>query len=419
MPMKYLLKITTILCCAAAVAFLSCEDDIDLEDSQEQGTRGGAKEITYLLYMVGQNNLSAYLSQNIEWLMEGYKASNVDANVLVYADLNSSPELYLFEKDRNGNVQKTTVKTYPDQYSVDPEVMRSVLSEVFSKYPATRKGVTFSSHGSGSLYGSNTIKNRAFGTEGPWTYTMNVTDIRDALSGCPRLDMIMFDACLMASVETAYELKDCARYFLAAPNNVPATGVPYDKLLTNLLRMDAAGLSQAGKIYMDFYQTNLSEEDEWNDFASISLTDLSCMDTLAVYMDSLFQSPTVQACPEMLDRQRLQRMENGFTLYDFGEWVDSLGQDNPYVAKIHAVLDKAIVYEAHGEYASCSDYGGWLTIPIKEGAYCGLNTYVPAQYPMYLEGDQMTFFTTLRWYRDAGFWRSDFYNRFELQEEKK
>lgn len=143
------------------------------------------------------------------------------------------------------------------------------------------------------------------------------------------------------------------------------------------------------------------------------------MDTLAVYMDSLFQSPTVQACPEMLDRQRLQRMENGFTLYDFGEWVDSLGQDNPYVAKIHAVLDKAIVYEAHGEYASCSDYGGWLTIPIKEGAYCGLNTYVPTQYPMYLEGDQMTFFTTLQWYRDAGFWRSDFYNRFELQEEKK
>ena len=114
-----------------------------------------------------------------------------------------------------------------------------------------------------------------------------------------------------------------------------------------------------------------------------------------------------------------QRFRSGVSQEDVNEWVDSLGQDNPYVAKIHAVLDKAIVYEAHGEYASCSDYGGWLTIPIKEGAYCGLNTYVPAQYPMYLEGDQMTFFTTLRWYRDAGFWRSDFYNRFELQEEKK
>ncbi len=414
--MKCSVKIAVLLCGIVA-AFVSCDDDSD-GVGEKQATRKASQEATYLLYMVGQNNLSSCLDENVKDLMAGYEASDVDANILVYADLNAAPELYLLEKDRNGNVQKTTVKTYPDQYSVDPEVMHAVLTEVFANYPATRRGVTFSSHADGSLYHSNTAGKRAFGDEGSdegsGHYTMNVTDLREALSDCPYLDMIMFDACMMGSVETAYELKDCARYFLAAPNSVIASGFPYDEMLVDLVRMDAAGLSRMGQAYMDYYRSN---DVEWDDFASISVTDLSCMDSLALYMDSLFQSPLVQARPAYLDRADLQHFENGYALYDFGEWVDSLGGDNPYAAKVRAVLDKAVVYEAHGEYASCSNYYPYyLTIPIKEAAYCGLNTYVPSRYPFYLERDQMNFFTTLRWYRDAGFWRSGFYNCFESQD---
>ena len=79
---------------------------------------------------------------------------------------------------------------------------------------------------------------------------MNITDIREALEGCPYMDVIMFDACLMANMETAYELKDRAHYFLAAPNSIPAEGFPYDKALPHLLKMDAAGLARAAQAYM-------------------------------------------------------------------------------------------------------------------------------------------------------------------------
>ena len=138
--------------------FAACEDDTD---------KGGPdvdqpKEATYLLYMVGQNDLKQYLNANISDMKIGYGKSDINANVLVYADISSVPTLYLIGKDNSGKVQQTTVKTYPDQYSVDPEVMKEVINDVFTLYPAERKGVAFSSHANGSLYTPNTVRKRAF-----------------------------------------------------------------------------------------------------------------------------------------------------------------------------------------------------------------------------------------------------------------
>ena len=402
---KRALRASLFLACALA-GLTACEDDPGAAARTDGADNG--KEATFLLYLVGQNNLSDELNDNINDLMTGYEASGANANVLVYADFNTAPELYLLEKDRQGNVRRKTLKTYPDQYSVDPEVMRTVLSDVFDNYPAARRGLTLSSHASGSLYGYPTVSKRAFGTEG--NYTMNITDLREALSDCPRLDLVMFDACLMASAETAYELKDCARYLLAAPNIIPSPGFPYDSVFSDLVRMDSAGLTAAARGYMAHYHT----DELWGQLVAISLTDLSRMDTLALYMDSLFQSPDVQAHPSTLDRNRLQRFEYGFQLYDFGEWVDSVGRGSPYLSKVRAALDRAIIYESHGAYASFTEYGQPI-IPVKDGAFCGLNTYVPPLLPYYSEESQRTFFTTLRWYRDAGLWRSDAYNRYETQ----
>ena len=392
---------------AACCFFAACEND--MEDGGEP--QNDPKEATFLVYMVGQNDLADELNDNITDLKVGYEDCGVNANVLVYADISAAPTLYLIDKDKSGAVRLATVKTYPDQYSVDPEVMREVINDVFTAYPAARKGVTFSSHADGSLYHSQTVSKRIFGDEGNGNYGINVAEMCDALSGCPHLDLLMFDACLMGSVETAYEFKDVARYYLATPNSVPAKGFPYADILPYLLQMDEAGLTRTSQLYMQYFQENGTD---WDDFVSVSLTDLTKMDSLALYMDSLFMSSEVQARPSDINRNTLQRFENGKPLYDFGEWVDSLGLDNPYVDKVRGALERAVVYEEHGEYASVSNYYPYrLEIPIKEGAYCGLNIYVPSANSLMSEWNQLAYFTTLRWYRDAGLWRSPFYNMFE------
>ena len=394
--------------------FAACEDDTD---------KGGPdvdqpKEATYLLYMVGQNDLKQYLNANISDMKIGYGKSDINANVLVYADISSVPTLYLIGKDNSGKVQQTTVKTYPDQYSVDPEVMKEVINDVFTLYPAERNGVAFSSHANGSLYTPNTVRKRAFGDEESG-YSMNITDIREALEGCPYMDVIMFDACLMANMETAYELKDRAHYFLAAPNSIPAEGFPYDKALPHLLKMDAAGLARAAQAYMKHFQNN---DVEWDDFVSISVSDLSQMNALALYMDSLFQDEAVQNHLMKVDRDDLQMFEMGFELYDYGEWVDSIGLSSPYVPKIRSILDEAVVYKEHSDYSSVNDYTAMPEIPIKDGAFSGLSTYVPPEALQLVQSGydmlMMRFFTSLKWYRDAGFWRVPLYNIFEQDAEE-
>ena len=363
--------------------------------------------------MAGQNDLEGFLTANIADLKTGLSLSDVNANVLVYADISSTPTLYQIAKDRSGNVRQTTVKTYPDQYSVDPAVMKSVINEVLAQYPAQRYGLVLSSHGNGSLYTPDTVEaaKRAFGYEGSQGLGMNITDIREALDGGPHLDLMLFDACMMGNVETAYELKDNARYFLAAPNSVPGEGFPYDKILPYILQMDASGLSRAAEGYMTYFRNNGVE---WDNYVSIGLTDLSRMDSLALYMDSLFQDEAVQLRALAVDRDLLQHFEMGFPLYDYGEWVDSIGGTNRYVAEVRRVLDDAVIYKGHNDYSSVNDYTSIPEIPIKDGAFCGLNTYVPAGIPeLFYETAQMTYFTSQKWYRDAGFWRVPLYNAFE------
>lgn len=404
----------TAMSVALCLMVSACDDESDnVGGGADDGSAESSKEVTYLLYMVGENDLSDFLNWNISGLMTGYESVGIDANVLVYADTSSVPELYLISKNRSGTVQKTTVKTYPDQYSVDPEVMKKVITDVFSRYPSEHRGITFSSHADGSLYHSNTVRTRAFGAEGSANYTMNITDIRKALDGGPYFDVLMFDACMMASVETAYELRENGHYLLAAPNSVPGEGFPYARLLSDLLQMDADGLSEVCRKYMDYFQTN---DETWDDFASVSLTDLTQLDSLAVYMDSLFQSPSVQRRPWEINRNDLQHFESGYELYDYGEWVDSLGLQNAYVERVRRQLDRAVIYKAHGEYVSMNDYTDQLEIPVRDETFCGLNTYVPWRSLAAAEWAQMAFFTTLQWYRDAGFWRSSLYNLYDTEQ---
>lgn len=55
---------------------------------------------------------------------------------------------------------------------------------------------------------------------------LTTLELKEALEGF-HFDVIGFDACLMGSVEVLYELKDLADYFIAAADEIPATGWDY------------------------------------------------------------------------------------------------------------------------------------------------------------------------------------------------
>lgn len=402
--LKQVLSLLGVLLC-----FCSCELSDSTDDTPEVVK---PKCATLLFYMVGENDLSDYMEVNIANMITGYKQTDSVANILVYKDVDDTPKLYLLDKDSYGTVTLKTVKTYQNQASVDPEVMSEVLNDVFTNYPALKKGVVFSSHADGSLLQTSTIGKRSFGMEkinGTY-YGMNITDINEALSKCAYLDMVMFDACLMANVETAYEIKDCAKYLLATPNSVPGNGFPYQYVISDLLKMDKASLEHAAEQYYNYYRMNSVE---WDDFVAVSLTDLTKISSVAEAMDSLCRIPCVRNKIEMLEAEDIQKYELTKDLYDCGQWIDSIGCGSKQATVVKAALDAAVVYKKRSDYACCDDWGT-LYLPITDERFSGLNTYLPGDANTMYEILQQQFFTTLKWYTDAGLWRCSRYNRYAV-----
>lgn len=84
----------------------------------------------------------------------------------------------------------------------------------------------FLSHSSSWVPATNDANSRSIGY---YRRTqMNIPDFHDVLlSSFPRpLKFILFDSCSMQAVEVAYELRDCAEYFIGSPTEIPGPGAP-------------------------------------------------------------------------------------------------------------------------------------------------------------------------------------------------
>ena len=100
------------------------------------------------------------------------------------------------------------------------------------------------------------------------------TELSSALKGANlpfKFDLVVFDACFMATLENAAVMSDHARYLVASQELVPSSGIDYKALVQNMAKLDAKEL---GKSICNDY---LAKSDAKNKGAGaeISLIDLS------------------------------------------------------------------------------------------------------------------------------------------------
>ena len=67
------------------------------------------------------------------------------------------------------------------------------------------------------------------------------------------LDMIAVDACVEATIETLYQMRSCADYFVAAQTNIPYQGLPYYQILTALEQDPGQNLATFGGAIVEEY----------------------------------------------------------------------------------------------------------------------------------------------------------------------
>ena len=196
---------------------------------------GGQDKVTIMVYMCGtdleskygmatkdlQEMLNAKLSDKVNLIVETGGCSKWQNNVVS----NAKNQIYKVE---NGKL-KCLENNVGTAAMTDPDNLTDFIQYCTKHYPADRNMLIFWDHGGGSLTGYG------YDEKNPNASSMTLSKINDALSQADCVfDCIGFDACLMATLETALVCNQYADYLLASEETEPGTGWYYTDWLTKL-----------------------------------------------------------------------------------------------------------------------------------------------------------------------------------------
>ncbi|MGI9256345.1 MAG: clostripain-related cysteine peptidase, partial [Salinispira sp.] len=290
------------------------------------------KSRTVLVYMLADNNLNSYGWSDIDDMEAGLAgmSENSADSLLVYIDgashsNPSHPVLLNVEADNSPGISSSVVYAWPEWNSADPDTMKTVIEHVASRYPADSYGLVLWSHGTAwlppdfisRLYGKSetgsnademqqNIPVKTFGLDNG--DEMPIIELSRALP--VYFEFIAFDACYMASVEVAYQLRESTRYFLASPSEILADGFPYRELLPQLFG-NRNSLIRAGREFFSHYNNQSGVLRS----ASIAFIDTFMLEDLAAAMKPLLTSAQNLPESELQKIQQYERSASGY-LYD-------------------------------------------------------------------------------------------------------
>ena len=155
----------------------------------------------------------------------------------------------------------------------NPDTLSSFIKFCAKNYPANRNMLIFWDHGGGSAYGVCSDENYNYDT-------LSFTEIEKGFSDAKlseKFSIIGFDACLMASLESAKAVKDYARYMVASEELEPGGGWDYSAFLPAFFQNNDP--VETGKVICDSYLKKCQDKKRER-FCTLSVADLSNYDKM-------------------------------------------------------------------------------------------------------------------------------------------
>ncbi len=257
------------------------------------------KKWTVLVYLAGDNNLDEDGARDLTEMAK--VGSNNDINIVAQIDRAGTAGTQRFYVTEGGGYPNDSIADMGETNCGDPKVLIDFLKWGITTYPAEKYMAVMWNHGSG--WNEDDVYNRAIKVspekeEFPRTEKRNFrvkkikkamfsTTIEEILKQIPeiraicyddeskdfldnaemkkvlseateilpnkRFDVIGFDACLMNTIEVAYQLKDMAKVIVSSEEVEPGAGWPYDKVLGALAAKPSMSPQELGKTIVDSY----------------------------------------------------------------------------------------------------------------------------------------------------------------------
>ncbi|MBS1959108.1 MAG: hypothetical protein JST80_06545 [Bdellovibrionales bacterium] len=240
-------------------------------------------EWTVMVFENGKNNLDEYIQMDMnEMEMVG---SSDKVNVVAEWGSYSKRKVVRTRITRDNDPQNITSPVLQDVTGADMGSWREVVAFVnWSKtnFPAKHYMLVVADHGAGWRASDGKIVSidelTGNGIRLPQLSLM-AFEIKKLLG--KNIDIVGFDACLMAMTEVAAEFWGNADYLLASQEVEPGYGWSYRDMLPYFMQNPTASPLKLGQATIKAYMASYSGGSQGNEQVTMSLVNLSVMDTIA------------------------------------------------------------------------------------------------------------------------------------------
>lgn len=207
---------------------------------------------TILIYAVGSDLESEQgrLTNDLEEIFRGQPKQNTKILIQTGGTLNYHNEYMTDGAAERFEVSDGQLEKHESRIQTaasDPETLTDFLVWGKTVAPSERYILILWDHGYGTMggFGADELNGRK---------TMKVSELSKAIDASDMyFDLIVFDACLMGTVETAYALRNYGKYLIASEDSTPAGGLYYTTWISAMERNPQISTERVGRLILDSF----------------------------------------------------------------------------------------------------------------------------------------------------------------------
>ncbi|PLX76140.1 MAG: hypothetical protein C0614_10370 [Desulfuromonas sp.] len=316
-------------------------DDGDQDPGDSSGV--SQKDWTYLVYMGADNNLSTAgvidlnememvgSDENINIVLQAeFSTEFTPFSDFGYTDYSGQTLRFLVQADNNSD--RINLKSGDEIGNVNmghPNTLRDFIQWGTANYPAKHYALVIWDHGAG-------WKSRSYVKGAVEDATsdsfMSLPDLAKAVRDAGvHLDVINFDACLMAMYEVAYEFKGLVDYMVFSEETEPGSGDPYDTILAALAQNPGMTPSKLAETivekYVDFYRESQREDKVTK--SAINMAYIEALDQAVVDLSNAITSNFATNAGGIFSALNKSQRYAYPTNYDLFDWCSALRNQFP------------------------------------------------------------------------------------------
>lgn len=350
--MKQLTRYILLVFTACAVFFSSCGKHNNEEDKTTPQT--------IIVYMSG-TSLNWAFNANVQDMETALK-SNIQGNsrvVVVWQNGVAKKAEAIELVYKNGLIERQPLAEYELENVMSADDLSYIFKDVMRMAPATAYGLILGSHSwswipyadydqirtngltKAQLARLRTIElprhlQTRFIGDPSGANKFDITTLASAIQATgKKFEYILFDACFMANIEAAYELRNNTKYIIGSVCEIMGDGFPYTKTLPFLLQNNGTSynLAAAAQTFHTHYKSTR------NYSGTIALINCSQLDALATEMKRVNENLS-----DEYELNSLQSYEGGTNhiFFDLGDYVDKVCTNEAAKSSFKAQLEKSV-----------------------------------------------------------------------------